>query len=106
MSDREKAKLNRQLDQIEEQLPDRVSRVIRWLREPSSGWVRIPAGILLIIGGIFSFLPILGLWMLPVGLLMLAQDVPFLRRPTRKALAWTEHQWIRWKRSRRDRRRR
>ncbi|MDN5869504.1 MAG: hypothetical protein L0H73_02095 [Nitrococcus sp.] len=104
MSDREAAKLNRQLDQIEGQLPDGVSRVLRWLREPATRWMRIPIGILLIIAGIFSILPVLGLWMLPLGLLLLAQDVPFLRRPTRQALVWIQRQWIRWKRLRRRRR--
>lgn len=104
MIESEEEKLNRQFDHIEEQLPDRVSRAIRWLREPSSRWVRIPVGVLLIIGGIVGVLPFFGIWMLPIGLLLLAQDVPFLRRPMRKALAWTERQWMRWKRWRRDRR--
>lgn len=103
MSEKEEEKLNRQFDRIEGQLPDRVSRVLRWLREPSSRWVRIPAGIFLIVAGIFSVLPILGLWMLPLGFLLLAQDLPFLRRPMRQALVWIERQWIRWKRSRRPR---
>lgn len=104
MTEREEKKLNRQLDRIEGQLPDRVSRSLRWLREPASRWIRIPVGILLIVAGIFSVLPILGLWMLPLGLLLLAQDLPFLRRPMRQALLWIERQWIRWKRSRRRRR--
>ena len=43
--------------------------------------IRIPLAILLIFGGIFSFLPVLGIWMLPLGLLLLAIDVPFLREP-------------------------
>jgi hypothetical protein len=34
---------------------------------------RIPLAILLIFGGIFSFLPVLGLWMLPLGLVLFAQ---------------------------------
>ena len=38
---------------------------------------------LLIFGGIFSFLPVLGLWMLPLGLLLFAQDVPVLQKPMR-----------------------
>ena len=37
--------------------------------------------ILLILGGIFSILPVLGLWMLPLGLLLFAQDVPLLQTP-------------------------
>ena len=38
-----------------------------------------PAGLLLILGGVLSFLPIRGIWMLPLGLLLLAEDLPVLR---------------------------
>ena len=38
--------------------------------------VRVPLAVLLILGGLVSFLPFLGLWMLPLGLLLLAVDVP------------------------------
>lgn len=103
MIDKDEERLNRQLDRFERELPKRVSRSIRWLREPSSRWVRIPVGLLLIAGGIFSILPLLGIWMLPLGLLLLAQDLPFLRRPMRRALLWVERRWVRWKRSRRRR---
>ncbi|MEO7050105.1 MAG: hypothetical protein ABI128_00420, partial [Rhodanobacter sp.] len=65
------------------------------------GWLRVPIGVLLILGGIFSILPLLGLWMLPLGLILLAQDIPFLRRPLRRALIWTERHWARWQRRRR-----
>ncbi|EIM02968.1 hypothetical protein UUA_00690 [Rhodanobacter thiooxydans LCS2] len=59
---------------------------------------------LFIVGGIFSILPVLGFWMLPFGLLLLAQDLPFLRRPMRRALLWMERCWVRWKQSRRAQR--
>ena len=49
---------------------------------------------LLIFGGIFSFLPVLGLWMLPLGLLLFAQDVPVLQKPTARMLGWIERKWI------------
>lgn len=101
MAGKDEERLNRQLDRIEQELPRGLSRCIRWLREPSSRWVRIPAGVILIAGGIFSILPLLGLWMLPLGLLLLAQDLPFLRRPTRRGLLCAERRWLRWKRSRR-----
>lgn len=104
MVEKDEERLNRQLDRIERALPARLRRSIRWLREPGSRWVRIPAGVLLIVGGAFSILPVLGLWMLPLGLLLLAQDLPFLRRPTRRGLLWIERRWVRWKRSRRRRR--
>jgi hypothetical protein len=45
---------------IDRRVPVSVSRFIRWLRMPSSFAVRLVIAILLILGGIFSFLPILG----------------------------------------------
>jgi len=42
--------------------------------------VRSVVGCLFIIGGIFGFLPILGFWMLPLGVAFVALDVPPARR--------------------------
>jgi hypothetical protein len=50
-----------------------------WLRKPASR-ARIPAGVLLIIGGCLAILPVFGLWMFPLGLMLLADDIPPLRR--------------------------
>ncbi|NUR22844.1 hypothetical protein [Frateuria sp.] len=94
-------RLNRLLDRYERRLPAGIAKPLRWLRAPSSRWVRLPAGLLLIVGGLFSILPLLGLWMLPLGLLLLAQDLPFLRRPMRWAMILLERRWLRWKRRRR-----
>lgn len=43
-------------------------------------WVRIPLGIVLVIGGIFGALPVLGFWMLPLGLILLSADFPWAKR--------------------------
>ncbi len=94
-------RLNRRLDRFEQKLPRWLCRALRWLREPSSRWVRVPVGLLLMVGGVFGFLPILGLWMLPLGLVLLTQDIPFLRRPTLLAMVYLERRWIRWKQRRR-----
>ena len=48
--------------------------------------LRSLAGILFVIGGVFGFLPILGFWMIPVGLLLIALDIPALRRPVQHRL--------------------
>lgn len=96
-------RLNRRLDRMERYLPRWLHRALRWLREPNAGWVRIPVGVLLVLGGVFSVLPLLGIWMLPLGLILLAQDIPFLRRPLRRVLIWGERHWIRWKLRRRAR---
>ena len=97
-ADRDAEQLDRRFDRLERELPDPASGFVRWLREPSFRWVRIPLGILLIIGGFLSILPILGIWMVPLGALLLAQDVPFLRRPVGRAMVWLERQWLKWKR--------
>lgn len=73
-------RLARQFERISRQVP--ASRgFLSWVRRPHMHVVRIPLALLLIVGGVFSFLPILGLWMLPLGLLVLAVDIPPLRRP-------------------------
>ncbi len=41
-------------------------------------------GVWLVTGGVFSFLPVLGLWMLPVGLLILSVDFASVRRFRRR----------------------
>jgi hypothetical protein len=70
----------RRLRRLMRRLPARLQAITRWLRKPASRWARIPAGILLIIGGCLAILPVFGLWMLPLGLILLADDVPPLRR--------------------------
>jgi hypothetical protein len=81
------------LDRLIEYLPERWRSTAHWLREPASRWARIPFGILFLIGGFLAFLPILGLWMLPVGLILLAEDVSALRRLRARMLDWAERRW-------------
>jgi hypothetical protein len=103
LRDKDQQRLDRQFDRLNENLPRAVGQKMVWLRKPSSRWVRLPIGMLLIVASAFSFLPVLGLWMLPLGLMLLAVDVPLLRRPTGLALVWVERQWRRaagWYRSR------
>lgn len=80
---------------LSEKLPERAQRAVDWLREPSRLWVRLAAAILLIVGGFLSFLPILGLWMLPLGLALLSQDVPSLKAPMERAAQAIERGWER-----------
>ena len=97
MRDRDAERLDRQVNRISNELPSVAGGFLRWLRGSSSGWVRVPVGLLLIIFGVFGFLPVLGFWMVPLGVLLLAQDIPFLRRPILRTLLWLERKWIKWK---------
>jgi hypothetical protein len=48
-------------------------------------------GVSLTLGGVVGFLPIVGFWMLPIGLALLADDVQLLRSLRSRILDWVEH---------------
>ena len=88
-----------------------LERLVPQLRGPlfhlrRNSWfpIRFPLAVLLTIGGFFWFLPILGLWMLPAGLLLLAIDLPRMRGPISAAIIrgrrliqrWLRR-WRRWR---------
>lgn len=83
------------LDRLLQALPGPVRRGHGWIMQPGRAWLRIPVAILLIVSGFLGFLPLLGFWMLPIGALLLAEDVPVLRRPTLAALAAVQGWWDR-----------
>jgi len=51
---------------------------------PASRIGRVIVGVLLIVGGVLGFLPVLGFWMIPLGFLILSVDFPFVRRFRRR----------------------
>jgi hypothetical protein len=103
MAGNDDKRFEQRMDRLSRRLPWVVGRCIHWLRRPASRLVRLPVGVALVLGGLLGFLPVLGFWMVPVGLLLLAEDLPFLRRPTRQGLAWAERRLIRWRIRRRQR---
>jgi hypothetical protein len=84
------------IEALIDRLPQRLQPTLRSLRQPSRRWLRIPAGFLLILGGLLSVLPVLGLWMLPLGLVLLAEDVPALRSLRSRLLDWIERRHPAW----------
>ena len=96
-ADHGRSSSERELDQayeaLERELPDRLARAIRWLRSPNARWWRIPIGLIFILCSFLWFLPIVGVEFLPVGLLLLSQDIPFLGKPTARALMWSLRKW-------------
>jgi hypothetical protein len=59
--------------------------------------LRVLLGVALMIGGLLWFLPVLGLWMLPLGLVVLSVDFPPIRRFRRNATVkigdWLMKRW-------------
>ena len=66
------------------QLRAKVARIavtaLRWGRDRVPRGLRTVIGVLLMVGGLFGFLPILGFWMLPLGLAFVALDFPPAQR--------------------------
>ncbi|ANQ40126.1 hypothetical protein BAR24_00815 [Gluconobacter oxydans] len=85
-----------QMQALIHKLPGWMQRTLSWLRKPERKWVRIPAGILFMLGGCMAFLPVLGVWMVPVGILLLSEDIPVFRRLMEKALNWIQRKHPDW----------
>jgi hypothetical protein len=55
---------------------------------PQSRSLRVALGIALVLGGFVGFLPILGFWMVPLGLIILSIDFKPVRRLRRRIEVW------------------
>lgn len=66
-----------------------VNRMALWSDRHLPPGVRAVLGVLAMIGGVVGFLPILGFWMLPLGVVLIALDIPPLRR---RVLRWLARQ--------------
>ncbi|RCS24225.1 hypothetical protein DUT91_07920 [Phyllobacterium salinisoli] len=72
----------------------RSVRVLRWrIPIPQSVLMRRVLGVVLVICGFLGFLPVLGFWMVPLGLLVLSHDSAMIRR-------WRRKLEVRWGRKR------
>lgn len=70
------------------------NRLYDWARR---AWapLRWVVGGLLVVGGLFGFLPVLGFWMVPLGLLILASGWPRGRALSKQALRRLRA-WLGW----------
>ena len=78
-----------EMDRFQNHIPTWVG--LNRLRGERAKWLRVPTGAALIGAGVLGFLPlpIVGVWMLPVGLALLAHDIPTMRRPIARLLHFT-----------------
>jgi hypothetical protein len=77
--------LNR--DQLRRRISAYTYRLLVWGQDHVPVGVRSLVGLLFLVGGVFGFLPILGFWMIPLGLAFIALDVPFTRQ---RILDWMQ----------------
>ncbi|MBI3678429.1 MAG: hypothetical protein HY243_17605 [Proteobacteria bacterium] len=66
----------------------RIGFGIFTVRLPGTRLIRTVLGIALCIGGLLGFLPVLGFWMLPLGILVLSVDFHPIRRGRRRFERW------------------
>ncbi len=67
------------------------------MRLPRSRPLRVVMGFAFIVMGGVGFLPVVGFWMIPVGLAILSVDSPLARRLRRRAEVWVLRRYNRWK---------
>jgi hypothetical protein len=78
------------ISQDDEMPARKISVLGREFRMPQSRGLRITIGVLLTLGGVLGFLPILGFWMVPLGLLVLSYEFAAVRRRRRRFVVWWE----------------
>lgn len=84
-------------DAQQNESPRRVISILgRDFTMPRSRSKRVALGIGLTILGCFGFLPILGFWMIPLGLLVLSYEFALVRRYRRRGAV----SWGRWRKRR------
>src|SRR5262245_3357287 len=96
LSRNEEAKAEDRLDRLIAKLPRAMCRLVQWVRDPGRFWLRLPLGILLFFGGFLAILPIFGMWMTPLGLILMAEDFPPVRRLVYRLINWTAKRRPHW----------
>jgi len=102
MPDRQRRRLDRQLQALGRRFPI-LQRLIALVDARPGVLLRLPLALLLIMGGLLGFLPILGFWMIPLGLIILAIDLPLLQPAVSTTMIQIRRRLSLWRRKVRDR---
>ena len=62
--------------EIRRRIAEYTYRTLYWGQNRVPHGVRSVIGVAFMVGGVFGFLPILGFWMLPLGIAFVALDIP------------------------------
>lgn len=96
MNKRDRKRLERQIDALARPSP-KLRRLVAVIRGRPGIFLRLPLGLALILGGFLAVLPVFGLWMIPLGLLILALDVPPLRPAVLSLVVLLRRKWRQWR---------
>ena len=91
-----KSATNRVTDHAPKPPPRRIKIGRYSMPVPQSKPLRITLGVALVLCGFIGFLPVLGFWMAPLGLLVLSIDIPIVGRWTKRAAAWWRKRGAPW----------
>jgi hypothetical protein len=101
MVDRHRKRLERQFDALSRKAP--FLEALRPIIQVRPGiLVRVPLALLFLAGGLLFVLPFFGLWMIPLGLMVLAIDLPVLRPMVTAGVIRLRRRWVLWRRKCRD----
>jgi hypothetical protein len=101
MVDRHRKRLERQFDALSRKAP--FLEALRPIIQGRPGiLVRVPLALLFLAGGLLFVLPFFGLWMIPLGLMVLAIDLPVLRPMVTAGVIRLRRRWVLWRRKCRD----
>jgi len=90
-----RGKLDEAYEALERHAPGFVSRMLRWIRHPGRRKWRLGMGVAFLgLGMAGPVLPVAGVWMIPLGLLLLAHDAPRWHAPVTRFHLWLERQWL------------
>ncbi len=78
-----------EMNLFQSRVPTWVGHNMNRLRGKRAIWVRVLTGVTLIVAWGFLPVPLVGIWMLPVGLALLAHDIPIMRAPIARLLHFT-----------------
>lgn len=66
----------------------RIQNYVERIKQMPNKGIRVSVGVALIIGGVLGALPVLGFWMIPLGLAILSVDYAWARRATAAMKRW------------------
>ncbi|SMP12804.1 hypothetical protein [Shimia sagamensis] len=64
---------------LSDQTKRKIRRAKAWVRLKVPPGMRFLLGVTLMVFGVFGFLPVLGFWMLPLGVAVAAMDIKWIK---------------------------